>query len=368
MKFTINKQKLYESVSIVQRAISTRAISKELEGVLISVEDNRLKLTGTDAEIISIETYKECNSIENGKTLVNAKLFGDIIRMLPNDEISIEVKGDRMYIECLNSNFELLTLNYEDYPTLPELKLEHSIKIEPEVLRQGIRQTTFAVSLDYNRRALTGVLLEVEEDEIRFVALDGYRLSVFRNKLETPAEEKYTAIVPAKALDELSRIVRDDDEKEIEISFSRNNISFKLENTVFYSQLIDGQFFNYRDIIKENHESVIKVNRQGFQQSLERAELLAKEEKANLVKLEFSDETARILSNTELGSVEEAVDCYIDGIDQKIAFNSRYLLEGIKNMDDIEINLFLLDEVNPMIIRGIDNEDYLYLVLPVRLA
>lgn len=368
MKFTINQQKLNESISIVQRAISARAISKELEGVLIAVEDNKLKLTGTDGEIISIETYKDCNSIENGETLVNAKLFGDIIRKLPNDEISIEVKGDRMFINMTNSNFELLTLNPEDYPSLPSIKADHKISISPDVLSQGIKQTTFAVSLDYNRRALTGVLIEVEKEEIRFVALDGYRLSVFREKLENPVDEKYTAIVPGRALNELSRIIKEDDEEDVEISFSRNNIVFKLPETNYYSQLIDGQFFNYRDIIKDNHTTIVRVDRYSFQKSLERAELLAKEEKANLVKLEFSNDEGRILSNTELGSVEESVDAVIDGGDQKIAFNSRYLLEGIKNMDDDEINLYLLDDVNPMIIRGTENDDYLYLVLPVRLA
>lgn len=365
MKFTINQHSLTESISIVQRAISSRAISKELEGVLIKVEDNKLKLTGTDAEIISIETYKDCNVMEEGSTLVNARLFGDIIRKLPNDLIHIEVKGDRMYIDVQNSNFELLTHNYKDYPSLPILEESNSITLSSETLKQAIKQTTFAVSLDYNRRALTGVLFEVKSDEIRFVALDGYRLSVYKEEIKS--ESEYTAIVPGRALNELSRILGDEEE-EVKIIFSRNNISFNLKDTVFYSQLIDGQFFNYEDIIRRDHASLVKVNRHAFQQSLERAELLAKEEKANLVKLEFKDNMVKILSNTELGSVEENVPVNIEGTDQLIAFNSRYLLEGIKNMDDAEIECNLMDDVNPMIITGVEKENYLYLVLPVRLA
>lgn len=365
MKFTINQHSLTESISIVQKAISSRAISKELEGVLISLENNRLKLTGTDAEIISIETYKDCNGYEEGSTLVNARLFGDIIRKLPNDLIHIEVKGDRMYIKVQNSNFELLTHNYKDYPNLPMLEESNSITLSSDTLRKAIKQTTFAVSLDYNRRALTGVLFEVKKDEISFVALDGYRLSIYKEKINSDSE--YTAIVPGRALNELSKILGDDEE-EVKIIFSRNNISFNLKNTVFYSQLIDGQFFNYEDIIRREHASNLIVNRHAFQQSLERAELLAKEEKANLVKLEFKDNLVKILSNTELGSVEESVVVENDGIDQLIAFNSRYLLEGIKNMDDAEIKCQLMDDVNPMIIEGVENENYLYLVLPVRLA
>lgn len=365
MKFTINQHSLTESISIVQKAISSKAISKELEGVLITLENNKLKLTGTDAEIISIETYKDCNVIEEGSTLVNARLFGDIIRKLPNDTIEIEVKGDRMYISVQNSNFELLTHNYKDYPSLPNLKDDNSIIVATDTLRQAIKQTTFAVSLDYNRRALTGVLFEVKNNEINFVALDGYRLSVYQEL--NISENEYTAIVPAKALTELSRIFSEEDEN-VKVSFSRNNIRFDLKDTTFFAQLIDGQFFKYEDIIRKDHVTTVRVNRHTFQQSLERAELLAKEEKANLVKLDFQNNTVKILSNTELGSVEECVNVEIEGSDQLIAFNSRYLLEGIKNMDDVEIELKLMDDVNPMIITGVDNEKYLYLVLPVRLA
>ncbi|WP_054252899.1 DNA polymerase III subunit beta [Neofamilia massiliensis] len=365
MKFTINQQKLNESISIVQRAISSKAISKELEGVLLQIEGSKLKLTGTDAEIISIETYVDCQVIEEGSTLVNARLFGDIIRKLPNDDIEIEVKGDRMFIQVQKSNFELLTHNYKDYPSLPKLTDENSIIIDTGSLKRAIKQTSFAVSLDYNRRALTGVLFEVKNDQINFVALDGYRLAVYTDM--SPSEKEYTAIVPAKALTELSRTISDEDEN-IRVCFSRNNIRFDLKDTTFYSQLIDGQFFKYDEIIRKDHVTTVKVNRHAFQQSLERAELLAKEEKANLVKLEIKNSMVRILSNTELGSVEEEVLADIDGTDQLIAFNSRYLLDGIKNMEDVEINLSLLDDVNPMIITGVDNDSYLYLVLPVRLA
>jgi DNA polymerase-3 subunit beta len=365
MKFTINQSSLNEGISIVQRAISSRAVSKELEGVLLTLENDNLKLTGTDAEIISIETNVKCNSQEDGIALVNARLFGDIVRKLPNDDIQIEVKGDRMFIKCQNSNFELLTHNYREYPSLPKIEDKDNITLSSKVLKTAIRQTTFAVSLDYNRRTLTGVLFEVKPDEIRFVALDGYRLSVLTNPVVS--KSNHDAIVPGRALNELSRIL-EDDEEEITIMFSRNNICFKLPDTVFYSQLIDGQYFNYRDIIRNDHASTVKVNRRSFQISLERAELLAKEEKANLVKLEINDNNIKILSNTELGSVEENVSCEISGTDQVIAFNSRYLLEGIKNMDDEEIVLKLMDDVNPMIIEGVDNDNYLYLVLPVRLA
>ena len=365
MKFTINQNALSNGISIVQRAIVSRSTMKELEGVLLTLKDNRLKLTGTDSEIISIETFLDCNGMEDGITLVNAKIFGDIVRKLPNDVITIEIKDDRMIIKCQKSNFNLLVSNYREYPNLPTFVEENSILIKKHTLKNAIRQTSYAVSQDLNRRSLTGVLFEVKSDQISFVALDGYRLSVFKEPTESEGE--YSVIVPGRALNELQRIL-DDEDDDVRMNFARNNISFVMKDTVFYSQLIDGQFFNYKDIIRKEHNCQVKINRHSLQLSLERAGLLAKEEKANLVKLEFIDDQLKIQSNTELGNVEEFVDIEKTGSNMEIAFNSRYLIEGIKNMEDSEIELKLQDEVNPLIIEGVEKDNYLYLVLPVRLA
>ena len=365
MKFTIDQRTLTRGLSIVQRAITSKAIVPELEGVLIEVKDNRLKLTGTDSEITSIETYLDCNTVEEGRTLVNARIFSDIIRKLPDAFINIEVKENRMYIQCMNSNFELLTLDPMEFPVVPKIKDDNSISISSEVLRNAIRQTTFAVGFDFNRRTLMGVYFEIQDGSINFAALDGYRLSLLTEEVDTDLELE--AIVPGKALDELERIIGDE-EYDVKINFSQNNVSFTLPDTVFYSQLIDGEYFNYRDIIRDSHATTVTIDKDKFQAAIERAELLARREKANLIKLDFKDNNCKILSNTELGSVEEDVSCIIEGNDQLIAFNSRYLLEGIRNMENPEIELKLLDDVNPLIIEGVDDEKYLYLVLPVRLA
>lgn len=367
MKFKINQSILNKGLSTVQKAITSRSTIRELEGVLITLENNTLKLTGTDAEIISIETSLECNGEKDGKTLVNARLFGDIIRKLPDDVIRMEKVGDKLKIKCKNSDFELLVYDYMEFPSISDYEVDNFVKIKDKDLKQAIKQTSFAVSLDYNRRSLTGVNFEVKDGEIKFAALDGYRLSVL--KRDATSKEECSVIVPGRSLGILNSILNDDDE-EVLIEFSRNNIRFKIGKTYFYSQLVDGQFFNYRDILRDDseHATIVKVNRSEFQRSLERAELLAKEEKANLVKLEFEEDTLTIQSNSEFGKVQELVQIETEGPNQKIAFNSRYLLDGIKNMDDEEIKIELLDDVNPMIIVGIDNPYYLYLVLPVRLA
>lgn len=366
MKFTIMQNQLSEKISIVQRAVSSRVIIPELEGILIEAKEGLLSLTTTDSEIISIKTNIDCTIEEEGRALVNARILGDIIRRLPSEPVHISVEGQKMLIRCKNSKFDLLTMDPQEFPPLPRIERDQEITLSSSVLKNAIKQTSFAVSQDQNKRNLTGVLFELKDGQISFVSLDGYRLSVLREDLDTSGE--FEAIIPGQALNELERILGDDQEENIKIFFSKNNVCFDMYDTVFFSQLIDGKFFNYEDIIRKDHATSISVNREDFQESLERASLLARQEKANLIKLSFSDSNCLIQSNTDLGSVEENIGCDIDGIDQVIAFNSRYLLEGIKNMRDETILIHLLDDVNPMIIVGEDSESYLYLVLPVRLA
>ena len=364
MNFLIDQTELNKGLSIIQRAIVARAVMPELKGVLIEAEKGRLKLTTTDSEIISIETYLDCNIIVEGSTLVDAKLFSDIVRRLPSSQISISVNENMMTIQCERSHFELMTMDPIDYPKITRVSDENQITISADVLKNAIRQTSFAVSQDMNRKVLTGVNIEIEPDQVSFVSLDGYRLSVLREQMDTNLTKN--AIVPGRALNELSRII--EDKEDVKILITGNNICFRIEGTNFYSQLIEGEYFNYTDIIRKDHASTVTVDKEEFQRSLERAGLLASQDRSNLIKLEIKDGMIKIMSNTELGSVEEEVAAKIEGIDQMIAFNSRYLLEGIRNMDDQELILQLQDDINPMIIEGVGNDDYLYLVLPVRVA
>lgn len=366
MKLIIDQRLLAEKLSIVQRAVSSRAIIPELEGVYMEAKDGILTLTTTDSEVVSIKTKVDCETQEEGIALVNARILSDIVRRLPSEDITIDVKDQKMLIRCKNSKFDLLIMDHDQFPTLGKLEEENQITIGKSVLKNAIRQTSFAVSQDLNKRSLTGVLFETGTDSINFVSLDGYRLSVLKENLSTSGQ--FEAIIPGTALNELERILSDDEEENIKIYFSKNNVCFDMYDTIFYSQLIDGKFFNYKDIIRDDHATRINMDKRDFQQALERASLLARAEKANLIKLSFADDNCKIESNTDLGSVEENVPCKISGPDLTIAFNSRYLLEGIKNMNDELIEISLLDEVNPMIIRGLDNDSYLYLVLPVRLA
>lgn len=364
MKLRIHKQDLAKHIGIVQKAVSGRTPMPILEGILMECSNNHLKLTGSDGEI-SIETRVDAFIEEEGSIVIGSRIFGDIVRKLPNAMISIETEGTNMRITCEKSEFNILGQNTREYPNLPVVEEVNSVTINGEKLKAGIRSTEFAVSLDDIRPALTGVLMDMEKDKVSFVALDGYRMALKPEQVTNEAERE--AIVPSRSFNELMKIMEDDTE-EVTLVFSHNHMSADLGDTVFYTKLINGDYFNYEGLIRREHTKTVTVNRTDFLNSLERASLLAKEERANLVKLNIKDNEILIESNSDIGDVHELVACEKEGEDLKIAFNSKYLIEGIRTIPTEKILLQFTDAINPCIIEPKDGEKYIYLVLPVRLA
>ena len=364
MKIKVEQRKLSKHINIVQKSISSRTTLQILDGILLETTKNRLKLTGTDLEI-SIETFLDCEIIEEGSIVVNSRIFGDIIKKLPDATVSIEVKNNNINIRCENSEFNIAGNSGEDYPDLPLVVEKDSFNLPMDIFKEVIRQTVFATTQDETRPSLTGVLAEIGNGIISFVALDGYRLALKKLPTDSPLEAKM--IIPGRSLNELNKIL-DDTEDLIKISISPSHTIFNIGDTIVYSRLLEGQFFNYKDIIREDHRTNIIVNRKYFQDSLERASLLAKEEKANLIKLTIEDNKIIIKSNSEIGNVYEEMESQQEGEGLNIAFNSRYLLEGIKTMESEQIQLNFMGSLNPCIIQGVNEDNYTYLVLPVRLA
>ena len=364
MKIKIGQRELSKHINIAQKAISSRSTLQILDGILLETIDGKLKLTATDLEI-SIETFVECEVIEEGSIVLNSRIFGDIVKKLPNDEINIETNENKVNVKCLNSEFNIIGTDGQDYPNLPIVVEKESFNLSKDLFKSAIRQVVCATSTDETRASLTGVLLEMENNSINFVALDGYRLALRILKSETDLEKRI--IIPAKTLNELNKILEDRDE-DVSITLSAGQIIFNLDDTKIYSKLLEGQFFNYKDIMRKDHKSSIILNRNDFKDALERASLLAKEEKANLVKLSIEDNEIYIKSNSEIGDVNESISCDKEGEDLNIAFNSRYILEGIKTIQTEEIILNFMGSLNPCIINGVEDNSYTYLVLPVRLA
>ena len=364
MRIQIDQNNLVKYINIVQKGISSKTTLPILDGILLEANDGKLKLTGTDLEI-GIESYIDCNIFEEGSIVLNSRIFGDIVRKLPNSGINIKTIDNKANITCENSEFNIIGNPALEYPELPTLEDEVSFNIPKDLLKNIIKQTVFATTQDETRPILTGVLLEIIDGEASFVALDGYRLALRNIKVNSAEDVKI--VIPGRTLNELNKILEDDD-TDVEITLTSGHIVFNLGDTLVFSRLLEGQFLNYRDIIRKDHKTIVKVNRRTLQDSLERASLLAKEEKANLVKLNILEEKLIIKSNSEIGNVYEEMNVKLDGEDVKIAFNSRYILDGIKAIDAEEVELSFMGSLNPCIIRPLNDENYTYLVLPVRLA
>ncbi|GFN37112.1 DNA polymerase III subunit beta [Tepidimicrobium xylanilyticum] len=363
MRIQVNQNTLANHINIVQKGISSRTTMQILDGILLNTINGKLKLTATDLEI-RIESNIECNIMEEGAIVVNSRIFGDIIKKLPNSTINITVKDNNINIVCENSEFNILGSPAYEYPELPAIINQSSFNIPKDLLKSAIKQTVFATTQDETRPILTGVLLEISEGIASFVALDGYRLALRSIPINDNINTKI--VIPGRVLNELNKIL--DDEDELTITTAPGHIIFNMGDTIVSSRLLEGQFLNYRDIIRKDHKTSIVVNRKELQDSLERASLLAKEEKANLVKLNIVDNKVIIKSNSEIGNVHEEINSVQNGDNINIAFNSKYIIDGIKAIDSEEIELHFVDRLNPCIMNPVGDENYIYLVLPVRLA
>lgn len=364
MKFEIEQRELLKHINIAQKAISSRTTLPILEGILFEVEDNKLTLKSTDLEL-GIKTSTDCMVEEEGKIVINSTMIGNIVRKLPDSTIKFNITGENIQIRCANSEFNLIGFDSYDYPPLPNIDIEKKIEIPVEVMKKAIRNTVFAASIDESRPSLTGVMIEVEENYLNFVALDGFRIALMR--YDSEIHEDIKEIVPSRSLNELNKIMPE--EGDITLSFVKNNIVFDLGDTLIYSRLLDKNFFDYKGIIFSPSTCKVNVIKRDFQDALERASLLAREEKANLVKISITENNIHITSNSEYGNVSENIYCEKDGNDLDIAFNAKYLLDGLKVIDSEECTLNLTDSLKPCIINPVDEEnEYLYLVLPVRLG
>lgn len=366
MNIICSKKNLLEGLSIVQKAVSNRTTLPILEGILIQAQDNQIKLIATDLEI-GIERSIEGDIIEEGSVVLSSKIIVELIRKLP--DAPVKMKSDDEYktkINCASSEFIIQGQSGVDFPELPEINQEHSIEIPQDLFRNMIRQTIFSIASDETRPVLTGTLLEIEDEQVRLIALDGYRLALRRGKTENGDHYSLNEVIPGRTLNEISKILTSEDEM-IQISKQGNHILFQYDNTSITSRLLEGDFINYNQILPEEYKTRIKVLTSELVDSCERAELLARQGKNNLIKMEILQGKLIITSNAEIGQVHEELSIETEGQDLKIAFNSKYLLDALKIIEDHEVFLEFTTSVSPCVIKPIEDEYFVYLILPVRL-
>lgn len=365
MNIICSKQKLQEGISIVTKAITGKTTMPVLEGIYIKATKEGLTLIGSDIDV-SIETKVEADVIQEGSIVIDSRIFSEIIRKLPNSEVKIEIsENDLIQITCEKSVFNLVFMNSSDYPSLPSINEDISVEVPQNLLKNMIKGTSFAIAQDETRPILQGILFEVKNRELNLVALDGYRLAV-RNEL-LDIDNNIEVVIPGKTLNEVSKILEDNNDI-VKITFTNNHILFNINNTKIISRLLDGKFVNYVSLLPQEYKLLVNVKKQELQQGIERASLMAKDGNSNLIRLDVQEDILVITSNSQLGKVREEVNINLQGEGVQIAFNSRYLLDVLKNMEDDDVVIEMTSSVSPCVIKGRNSNSSKYLVLPVRLV
>ena len=364
MIFLCEKQKLQDAIAITQKAITGKTPNPILEGIYIQASNNTITLIGSDMDL-AIESKITGDVLQEGAVVIDSRMFGDIIRRLPDSEVKIEVlPNETILITCEKSEITVVYMNADEYPSLPAVKNDNEIEVPQTLLKDMIKGTVFAIAQDETRPILQGILFEVKDRKLNFVALDGYRLALKSEYVESDLETEI--VIPGKTLSDVSKIL-DDSDTNVQITFSENHILFDLGETKIISRLLEGNFVNYKSLLPKEHKILVTVDKINLQSAIERASLMAKEGNSYLIKLDISSDKLLITSNSQLGKVKEEVPVELQGENIEIAFNSRYLLDVLKNVEDDKVVLQMTSSVSPCVIKAEQTDLYEYLVLPVRL-
>ncbi len=368
MKFTCSQQTLSKALNTVSKAVSTRTTLPILKGILLQAKsDGTIVLTASDLEI-SIQKELNASVEAEGSVVVISKLFGDIIRKLPNEDISIEEKEDgNILIKTNSSEFTVVSLPVEEFPKIGD-KEEYTedISFDREIFKDMVRKTSFAASIDESKGILVGILTEINKEKVNMVALDGFRLSLASEEMTSSSENSF--IISAKIMNEISKIISDDDsEDDIRISMGQKKASFKIGNTEVILRLMEGEFIKYRDIIPADNPINVIVGKDILLESIERASLLAKEGKNNLIKMSMKNNLLTVTSRSEEGNVKEEIIMEKTGDDLEIGFNSKFVIDVLKAIDDEEISMNFKTGTTPCVVKPVEGNAYEYLILPVRI-
>ena len=366
MKFSCEKSALQSAAAAAARAAAVRSSVPSLEGLLIEAFSD-VRISGYDLKT-GICTTVRADVIEEGSVVLNAKLFGDIIRKMPDDVLTVSVDAKlNAHISCGMSEFNILGINSSDYPEMPSADGQTSIYIKESVLKDMIAQTNFAVSENEARPIHTGSLFELEDGVLTVVSVDGYRLALRREKVERSdiAESKF--VVPGTALSEVEKLAGDSDEL-IRITHGSKHINFTIGSTVLVSRRLEGEFLNYRSAVPLDGKITVGIDRRAFTDSVERVSLIINDRLKSPVRCIFADGTLKITAATALGKASDECAIEGDGGNLEIGFNNRFLLDALRAAPSDELTVMLNSGVSPCVIVPKSGErNFIYMILPVRL-
>lgn len=365
MKLVFQKDALLNGINIVSKAIPYKTTMSILECILIDANTSEIKLTGNDMEL-GIETKVEGSILERGKIALEAKLFYEIIRKLPDGESNVTITSDEKFnttIECENALFNIQGRDGEEYSYLPYIERDQYICLSHFTLKEAIRQTIFSISPNDSNKMMAGELLEVNDDILKVVSLDGHRVSI-RNITLKDHYQSRKVIVPGKTLSEISKILTGDNEKEVLIFFSKNHILFEFDDTIVISRLIEGEYFKINHMLSSDYETRVKINKREFMDNIDRAMILIRDSDRKPIILNVQDNNVNLKVKSSFGSMNADVMAHKTGKDIMIAFNPKFLLDALRVIDDEEVEIYMMNPKSPCFIRD-EEKSYIYLILPV---
>ena len=366
MKLVFNQTDLMNSVNIVMKAIPGKTTMPILQCIMIDASRSRILFTGNDMEL-GIETEVKGTIIESGKIALDAKILSDIVRKLPNNEVTI-VTDDKYTatITCEKAKFVIPGKSGEDFAYLPTIETRASVAISQFSLKELIRQTIFSIAVNENNKLMTGELFEIKNNVLRVVSLDGHRIAIRNLDLKDNCPD-LKVVVPGKTLSEISKIISGEGSEMVTINFSSNYILFEFDQTVVLSRLIEGEYFQIDQMLSSDYDTKIEINRQEFISCIDRATLLVRESDKMPVIMDIEDTGMNIQITTPLGSMNESMGVIKTGKDIVIGFNPRLLLDALRVIDDESVTLYFVNAKAPCFIRD-DKNTYIYLILPVNIS
>ena len=363
MKIVCNKSDLVKGVNIVSKAVPGKTTMPILECILIDATTDIIKLTANDMEL-GIQTEIAGEIIDRGMVALDAKIFYEIIRRLPDNDVTITTDSNFVAtITCEKAKFTIPGKAGEDFAYLPVIEKDESLTLSQFTLKEMIRQTIFSIAVNENNRLMTGELFEIKDNVLRVASLDGHRISIRKIELKNPVSD-YKMVVPGKTLIEISKILSGEAESMVEISYTNNHIVFEFDNTIVVSRLIEGEYFKIDQMLSSDYDTKVRINKKEFLNCIDRATLLIKEGDKKPIIIDIQDEMMELKIKSQIGSMNEEIMISKDGKDLLIGFNPKFLIDALRVIDDEEVTLYLMNAKAPCFIKD-ETESYIYLILPV---
>ena len=365
MRLRLSKDQLNSALSTVTRALPSRTTMPILEGIYLEAEADHAKMICTDLQK-GIETDLPALVLEPGATVLPGRLFTEVARKLPDGDVEITVENGTITLDCLFSHTTMQAQDPEEYPSLPSVESAIPIIVNQLTFKDMIRQTIFAAATEELRPALTGALLEINDNQCRLVALDGFRLAL----RQTTLGEEYgalNAVIPGASLQDIAKVLSSNEDDKMNLTLTSTHLLADMGNTRFITRLLDSEYVKYSQILPSEWQTRVRLSSAEFNAALDRASTMAREGRTNRVIFLISGGEMTITADSEMGKVVERVSCQIEGEDLEIGFNARYMTDVLKNMDEDEMYLCFNTNISPCVIRPVTGDDFLYLVLPVRI-